>query len=255
MRSGPRWWTLLGLGAALATAAVAFGQGAGGELIGGVDVPEPAEPMGLFQLFRQSLDVFTMVLLAGSFFAGAVAVLCMTDIRTSKIAPKKTTKELRSLVESGRLGELKEFAKRETGLVAQVAAATMKVSDRGRDAMLDAAETESGLALARYLRKVDLLALIGNLAPLVGLAGTVWGMVLAFSALGAEQGQAGPAELSIGISKALFHTLLGLVLAIPCLLIAGVYRSAVERIGGIAVADALKLVDRVADRVEAEPNA
>ena len=40
----------------------------------------------------------------------------------------------------------------------------------------------------------------------------VWGMILAFTSLGATAGQAGPAELSEGISKALFHTLLGLCL-------------------------------------------
>ena len=57
-----------------------------------------------------------------------------------------------------------------------------------------------------------------------------WGMIIAFTSLGAADGQAGPADLSLGISKALFHTLLGLVLAIPCLLTFGIYRGIVDRI-------------------------
>jgi len=73
----------------------------------------------------------------------------------------------------------------------------------------------------------------------------VWGMILAFTSLGVTEGQAGPAELSVGISKALFHTLLGLVLAIPCLLVAGVYRSAVERLCGRAIAESARLVERL----------
>ena len=63
-----------------------------------------------------------------------------------------------------------------------------------------------------------------------GLAGTVWGMILAFTSLGESGGQAGPSDLSLGISKALFHTLLGLTLAIPCLFVFGFYRSIVDRI-------------------------
>src|SRR5205823_56713 len=57
-----------------------------------------------------------------------------------------------------------------------------------------------------------------------------WGMILAFTSLGESGGQAGPSDLSMGISKALFHTLLGLTLAIPCLLVFGFYRSIVDRI-------------------------
>jgi biopolymer transport protein ExbB len=70
---------------------------------------------------------------------------------------------------------------------------------------------------------------IGNLGPLIGLAGTVWGMILAFTTLGESGGQAGPTDLSLGISKALFHTLLGLCLAIPCLLAYGIYRGIIDR--------------------------
>ena len=64
----------------------------------------------------------------------------------------------------------------------------------------------------------------------IGLAGTVWGMILAFTSLGEAGGQTQAANLSLGISKALFHTLLGLCLAIPCLFVFGLYRSIVDRI-------------------------
>ncbi len=78
--------------------------------------------------------------------------------------------------------------------------------------------------------KISYLATIGTLGPMIGLVGTVWGMILAFTSLGESGGQAGPSDLSLGISKALFHTLLGLTLAIPCLFVFGFYRSIVDRI-------------------------
>jgi biopolymer transport protein ExbB len=100
---------------------------------------------------------------------------------------------------------------------------------------------------------IEPLNVIGNLGPLIGLAGTVWGMILAFNSLGETAGQAGPTDLSLGISKALFHTLLGLCLAIPCLLTFGLYRSVVDRHCTRGVAIASDVIDRLSEpRPESE---
>jgi biopolymer transport protein ExbB len=112
----------------------------------------------------------------------------------------------------------------------------------------DAAELAASEESARWFRKIDLLNVIGNLGPLVGLAGTVWGMILAFTSLGASDGQARPADLSLGISKALFHTLLGLVLAIPCLLAYGIYRGMVDRLCTRAIVVSGEIVEEIAIR-------
>jgi biopolymer transport protein ExbB len=111
--------------------------------------------------------------------------------------------------------------------------------------MREAAELAASEESARWFRKIDVLSVIGNLGPLVGLAGTVYGMILAFTSLGDSGGQAGPGDLSLGISKALFHTLLGLCLAIPCLLMYGLYRGVVDRLctrGIILTAEILEML-------------
>ena len=95
-------------------------------------------------------------------------------------------------------------------------------------------------------RPTEPLAIIGNLAPLVGLAGTVWGMILAFASLSAAGGRASPTELSLGISKALMHTLLGLMLAIPALAFAAFFRARIERAIGRAAVVCAEAVDRLA---------
>ena len=58
-------------------------------------------------------------------------------------------------------------------------------------------------------------ALIANVAPMMGLLGTVMGMVAAFNEIAASKGQANPADLASGISQALLTTMLGLIVAIP----------------------------------------
>lgn len=84
---------------------------------------------------------------------------------------------------------------------------------------------EQGLKL---LRKTEWCSLLGNVAPMIGLFGTVWGMIEAFNLLGIAAGQPRPGELASAISVALVTTFWGLLVAIPSLFIAGLFRSRIE---------------------------
>jgi biopolymer transport protein ExbB len=95
--------------------------------------------------------------------------------------------------------------------------------------MKEAMETAVGEQTADQFRKIEYLNIIGNLGPLLGLLGTVIGMIDAFLALNASGGNASPATLAFGISKALVHTMLGLLLAVPCLAAFGFLRTIVDK--------------------------
>ena len=96
--------------------------------------------------------------------------------------------------------------------------------------MRDAMETAVSEQTAEQFRQIEYLNIIGNLGPLLGLLGTVLGMIEAFQAMHQAQGQANPAQLAGGISTALTHTFLGLLLAVPCLFAFGVLRTMVDRL-------------------------
>ncbi len=199
----------------------------------------------LWRLFAQSFDVFTVLLVVGSMYASGVIVRCALDIRRTNILPSQQAERARRLVRQERWGELREFARTQSGYLGSVLGAAVAEASRGRDVMDDAAELAASTETASWFRRCEPLSLIGNLGPLVGLAGTVWGMILAFTSLGETGGQAGPAELSEGISKALFHTLLGLVLAIPCLLAFGYFRSKTDTLCTEAITETARLVGRI----------
>ena len=199
----------------------------------------------LWRLFMQSFDVFTILLVAGSFFASAVIVRCAMDIRRANVFPDQPIERARTLVHEERWGELREFVRTQSGYIGGVLGVAIEEAPRGRTTMDDAAELAASRETAAWFRRAEPLNLIGNLGPLVGLAGTVWGMILAFTSLGETGGQAGPAELSEGISKALFHTLLGLLLAIPCLLAFGYFRSKIDTLCTEAIAETARLVGRL----------
>ncbi len=201
------------------------------------------ERSGLWELFSASFDGFSVVLILGSILAVALIVRGVLDIRRSVMLPERSVGRLKELAEHGRIGEMIEFAKRDRSIAGVVVAAAADSPSGTTVGMRERAETVAGEQCANWYRRVEPLNLIGNLGPLVGLAGTVWGMILAFQGLGAAGGQANPGVLSLGISKALFHTLLGLLLAVPSLAAYGILRARVDRICNDAMVISGRLVE------------
>jgi biopolymer transport protein ExbB len=92
------------------------------------------------------------------------------------------------------------------------------------------AETEGTRVASNLNNKVTYLADIGMLAPLIGLLGTVIGIVRSFSALGADVGSARYAQLSKGVSEALINTAGGLAIGIPALIFYAFFRGRAQRL-------------------------
>lgn len=185
---------------------------------------------GLWELFKQSFDFFTVILVAGSFVGTTMIFVCLMEIRESKILPNASVRRIKELASTKRFEELTEFVAADASFLGHALRPAMVHLGGDRAALREAAELAASEESARWFRKIEILNVVGNLGPLIGLAGTVWGMILAFTSLGEAGGQSQAADLSLGISKALFHTLLGLCLAIPCLFVFGLFRSIVDRI-------------------------
>jgi biopolymer transport protein ExbB len=208
------------------------------------DAAPAVQPLGVWPLFMQSFDLFTVILLAGSITAGALIFRCIIEVRAASILPAARTRAMQEMAKASRFGELRGYVDRDSSMLAKILAAAF-AHGASKASMREAAEMAASEQVAAWFRKIEPLNVIGNLGPLVGLAGTVWGMILAFTTLGQAGGQAGPADLSLGISKALFHTLLGLCLAIPCLLVFGFYRSLVDRHCTRAMVIASEIVEKL----------
>ncbi len=97
----------------------------------------------------------------------------------------------------------------------------------------------------RLLRKIEWVNLIGNVSPMVGLFGTVYGMIKLFNAIVTAGGQPQPAQLAEGISVALVTTFWGLFIAIPALAIHGVFRNRIETLVNDAVVEAENIMPEI----------
>lgn len=212
----------------------------------------PAAATGIWPLFVQSFDFFTVLLLVGSVVAGAYIFRALVEVRPGSILPSDRTRAISDMVKQGRFAELRGYVEKDRSFLSRVLAAAFSQGST-RESMREGAEMAASEQVAGWFRRIEPLNVIGNLGPLVGLAGTVWGMILAFTSLGQAGGQAGPADLSLGISKALFHTLLGLCLAIPCLLVFGFYRSVIDRHCTRAMVMAADLVEKLPVDAPAKP--
>jgi len=197
----------------------------------------------LIDLFMDSFDLFTVLLVVGSLAGWTIIIICFIEVRERVIAPAEPEQIIPGLIKAGRWADLRQFVSEDDALVSRAVKAGLMHPGDEKAGVRDAAELVASEECSRWFRRIEPLNVIGNLGPLLGLAGTVWGMIIAFAALGESQGQANPATLSLGISKALFHTLLGLLLAVPCLTVFGFYRSKVDRLCTRAMVAAGTLVE------------
>jgi biopolymer transport protein ExbB len=92
------------------------------------------------------------------------------------------------------------------------------------------AETEGTRVASNLNNRVIYLADIGMIAPMLGLLGTVFGIIKSFSALGADLGTQRYALLSSGVSEALVNTAAGLAIGIPAMICYAYFRGRVQRI-------------------------
>ena len=95
------------------------------------------------------------------------------------------------------------------------------------------------------MRRIEWFNLIGSVSPMVGLFGTVFGMIKLFNAIVVAGGQPQPAQLADGISVALVTTFWGLIIAIPALAVHGIFRNRIETL----VSDAIVEVENIESEI------
>ncbi|MBX9791926.1 MAG: MotA/TolQ/ExbB proton channel family protein [Pirellulales bacterium] len=165
-----------------------------------------------------------------SIAALALAIEQAITLRATVLMPDGLAARVREQLAAGQITPAIQQCKLQPSVLGHVLAAGLNEADAGwpiaEKAMEDAAAEQS----ARLMRKVEYLSVIANLAPMLGLLGTVIGMVVAFREVAQSQGAARAADLAEGIYLALVTTVEGLIVAIPTLGVFAWFRSRVEQL-------------------------
>jgi len=232
---------MLLLGAALITASASFGQGSA--------ATQPATTGGgVFSLIMENLDPIFITIALLSIAGLTLIIQGFIQNRGEALMPEATTNRIRDMIEARQFRDLMEFTEADPSFISRAINPALKRAP-DFESMKEAMETALGEQTAEQFRRIEYLNIIGNLGPLLGLLGTVLGMIYSFQEVANKAGQADVGALSHGISKALTHTFLGLFLAVPCLAAFGVLRTIVDRltVRGSLIAEELLLMMKPAE--------
>jgi len=122
------------------------------------------------------------------------------------------------------------LAKGDESFLGQVLSAGLAKLSSGYDKALEAMQEVGQEENMKLEHRLSYMALIGTVSPMVGLFGTVYGMIQAFDVIARSTAQPKPSELAEGISTALLTTLVGLAIAIPAIAAYNILRNRVSRL-------------------------
>ncbi|MBN2269531.1 MAG: MotA/TolQ/ExbB proton channel family protein [Sedimentisphaerales bacterium] len=202
-------------------------------------------PTFLEQFVIAGGPIVWFVLLPMSLITVYLATLYFLTIRRSKLLPDGTVSGITGAIRQFGLGRLEARLAGRSDLVG-VAVAKAVGAGRGdwfriRNILAESLQDRaSGL-----LRRIEWLNLIGNVSPMVGLFGTVYGMIKLFNTIVLAGGEPQTVQLADGISIALVTTFWGLFIAIPALAVHGVFQNRIEALVNDAVMEAESIMPEI----------
>lgn len=200
----------------------------------GVACAETAAPaqesMTLIEIYRAGGWLMYPITLM-SVAAVALVVYFLSVLRAQQIVPESWLHQLQRELSAGRLDEARSLCEAKSSPVAALAAVALdylKASGKTDPVLLkEVIESEGQRQAARLQNQVQWLLDIGVITPMMGLLGTVVGMLQAFNAVALDIAKARPMALAAGVSLALITTAAGLVVAIPSMMAYAYFRNRV----------------------------
>lgn len=208
----------------LACPSLAFAQ-EGGEAPAAV----VKEPDNIFIHIIKSVGIFWIVLLPISIALVAIVVLLALDLRPSSAIPPGFVDEFTDTVNKRKFKEAYEMARNDPSFLGRVMTAGMARLQYGlEDAREAAGNTLEGIKSSSE-QKNNYTAVVATLGPLLGLVGTVFGMIEAFQVLSVG-GQPNTAKLAEGIAHALAVTLVGVAVSVPAIAFNTFFRNRITQV-------------------------
>lgn len=177
------------------------------------------------------------------FIALVMAIYFWLTVTPAREVPASFARRVLTQIRAGDLRGAYQLCEGREELLAKVVRAGLKASGHDRYVIQEAMESEGERGVTALWQKISYLNNIGTTAPLLGLLGTVWGMVLAFSNIAADDAQVRGMVVAENVSKAMITTVGGLVVAIPCMVVYYFLRGRVIRIVAEVEAQASEVVE------------
>lgn len=171
-----------------------------------------------------------LVILALSIYLVALVVWMAFEYRRSVALPDPLIREVSDLVEQKKFTEAYGRLAANDSFLALVLAAGVRKLPSGLPAALRAMEMTNDDVTMEMEHRTTYLATVGTLGPMIGLVGTVYGMILSFRVIATAGASPQASQLAAGISTALFATLEGIALAVPAIAFYALFRNRISRL-------------------------
>ena len=193
---------------------------------------KPADESLLVFTYKALGPFYVVVFLVISFVFVALVVMVALMLRRDQICPSGLAEMFESHLNEKRFQEAYELAKADESMLGQVLAAGMSKVQQGHEAAQKAMQDVGDERVMDMEQKIGYLGLIGTISPLLGLMGTVDGMVVAFRVIANSDQTPKPNELAQGITMALVTTQIGLYIAVPAVILFAWFKNRLAKLFG-----------------------
>ena len=211
-----------------------------------------AKDVPLWQ-FLQAGGWAMVVLVLLSLLAVAMIVYNFMTLKIDQLVPGEFTENLIEKLEARDTQGARLMCAKNNNIIAKIVLVGLERRSKGKVVMRESMENTARKEIGKLWQNITYLGDIATIAPLLGLLGTVLGMIQAFSVISYAGAGLKPIMLVGGISKALVTTAAGLVVAIPALSFYSFFRGKVQAISSQTEAyatDIMKLVEEPPARVK-----
>lgn len=197
----------------------------------------------MFEIFAAGGWLMYPILIC-SILVLAISLERFWALKTNKVAPPNLSSEVWAQIKQQQMDSAKLKALKSHSILGTLLAAGLNNARHGREIMKDSIEEAGRQANHELERYISILGTVASVAPLLGLLGTVIGMIEVFSAI-MIQGTGNANALAGGISEALITTAAGLIVAIPAMMLHKYYQRRIEHLVIILEREAVKLMDAI----------
>lgn len=174
---------------------------------------------------------YSIVFLAISLTFVALLVMNLLNARRDSVCPLSLVEGFEAHINQGQFQEAYDLSNTDESFLGQVLAAGLaKVSTGGYAEAIEAMQEVGEEETMKMEHRLSYIALIGTISPMVGLFGTVHGMINSFTEIAIQGSTPDASRLANGISTALFTTLVGLFIAIPAIVAFNILKNKVARL-------------------------
>ena len=171
-----------------------------------------------------------VLLLTLSVLSAYLVIDHLLTVKRKDLMPEGLGERVRQSLVQGNLAEAQTACRENPSFLSFVLMHGISELEFGWNSGEKSVEEALAEQSARLFRKIEYLSVIGNLAPMVGLLGTVIGMIVAFQNVASTQGTASAPQLAEGIYQALVTTVGGLLVAIPSIGAFAVFRNRIDQL-------------------------